>query len=99
MLPLITVWRIPLQVSDKMLAQLHVQLSDEESCKAAKFKSDIHRRHYIVRHAAMRRILSQEMECTPNELGFIVASFGKPSLQNPYEGVRFNLTHSADMAL
>lgn len=97
--PLITVWRIPLNVCDKVFAQLQLLLSDEESCTAAQFKSDIHRRRYIVRHGAMRRILSLETECAPNELRFLAASFGKPLLENPFGRVQFNLSHSADIAL
>ncbi|MES1192112.1 MAG: 4'-phosphopantetheinyl transferase superfamily protein [Steroidobacter sp.] len=97
--PLITVWRIPLTASDKMLAALQMQLSDEESCKAAQFKSDTHRRRYVVRHAAMRQILARETECAPDKLRFLQTSFGKPVLEHPFDNVQFNLSHSADMAL
>jgi len=96
---LITVWRIPLQASDRMLAQLQSLLSDEERRKVSQFKSDIHRRRYIIRHAAMRRILSTEAQCAPEELSFTQARFGKPLLQDPFEGMQFSLSHSADMAL
>jgi 4'-phosphopantetheinyl transferase len=97
--PLITIWRIPLEASDKLLAESHTLLSAEESHKAAQFKSDIHRRRYTVRHAAMRQILSREVKCKPDELHFVQGPFGKPSLQYPFGQVQFNLSHSADMAL
>jgi len=96
---LITVWRIPLNASNDVLAQLQLLLSDEERYKAGKFKHDVHRRRYLVRHAAMRQILARETQCAPNELRFATATLGKPSLANPFESVQFNLTHSADMAL
>jgi len=97
--PLVTVWRISLNTSDEVLAPLQALLSNEERSKAARFKSEIHRRHYIMAHGAMRRILSRETECVPDRLDFIQTRFGKPALEYPFDSVQFNLSHSADMAL
>jgi 4'-phosphopantetheinyl transferase len=76
-------------------------LSQDERERAARFKFDGHRRLYVAAHAAVRRILSRYLKVRPEELRFVNGSSGKPSLTGKFaaSGLRFNLSHSHEMAL
>ena len=55
------------------------------------------RREYLVAHTLMRRALSSVTSIAPNELRFRSNAYGKPEIE-PERGVRFNLSHSRELA-
>lgn len=67
----------------------------EEAERAARFATPVLRRRYLRAHAALRVILAQY---TAAPLVFAVRENGKPYLASSPE-VRFNLSHSREMAL
>jgi 4'-phosphopantetheinyl transferase len=78
-------------------------LSPEESERAHNFHFDHHRERYIVAHLATRLILGRYLGRSPERLRFHSNAYGKPALLmeegDGGEPLRFNLSHSADLAL
>lgn len=48
---------------------------------------------------AMRHILARYLDCAADSLGIATTAAGKPYLQDPHPGLRFNLSHTRGMAL
>ena len=67
----------------------------EEAERAARFVTPALRRRYLCAHAALRAILAS---VTSAPLDFALHEKGKPYLVSA-PGIRFNLTHSREMAL
>lgn len=93
------VWLVPLDTPD-FLSLARPLLSPEEQDRASRFAREDLRRRFILSHAALRCILSLASHGEPAQLRFDSTSKGKPFLvsSNPAE-VRFNLSHSGDLAL
>jgi 4'-phosphopantetheinyl transferase len=97
----IHVWLISLAQPGHVYKSLAGLLSSSEQERAARFKFDQHRQRFVVAHAALRSILSQYLETTPVNLQFVNGPNGKPKLAEEFSrsDVRFNLSHSFDLAL
>jgi 4'-phosphopantetheinyl transferase len=95
------VWRAPLDVAPSRLPGLQGALSDDERQRAARFLLQRHRDRFIVARAALRDVLARYLGVRPEELAFRYARHGKPSLETEAGShwLRFNLTHSHDLAL
>lgn len=61
------------------------------------FESD--QRRFINAHALLRAILGRCLDRPPNSLRFTADDRGKPRLHDPPVDLRFNLSHSGDLAL
>lgn len=95
------VWHVRTEQPERDLPGMHDLLAAAERERVARFKFPEHRRRYIVAHAALRQILSEYLECAPQELTFREGAQGKPALilsadQRP---LQFNLSHSHEAAL
>ncbi|MBI4538722.1 MAG: 4'-phosphopantetheinyl transferase superfamily protein [Gemmatimonadetes bacterium] len=77
------------------------RLSAEELRRAGTFHFERHRRRFIVRHMALRAILSAYLRVDPAKLRFTTGERGKPELdpRAREEPLHFNLSHSHEMAL
>ncbi len=95
------VWRIGLERPSASVRQLRSELSADEEERAQRFHFDRDRVRFIVSHAALRRILGAYVDRPPGELRFCCGSKDKPDLLDDCRGweVRFNLSHSGDVAL
>ncbi|MDF1758862.1 MAG: 4'-phosphopantetheinyl transferase superfamily protein [Legionellaceae bacterium] len=92
----IDIWQYPLT---KMLANADDILSESERDRASKFYFERHRRRFKIAHAILRLILSRYLQNkNPNQLEFTENKYGKPELVNNVS-LRFNLSHSGDLAL
>ena len=89
----IHVWRARL-VPDAESWQL---LSDDERARADIFRSSHDRRRFVAARSSLRRILGLYADLPPERLRFEYGPNGKPSLLG--SGLRFNLSHTADLAL
>lgn len=87
------VWRI--RLSSGKTEELWPLLSADERKRAERFHFAEHRNAFVVAHAMLRRILGSYVD---GELHFVTAQYGKPALRD-HEDVRFNLSHSGDLAL
>lgn len=98
---IVHVWLAPLVQEPLAIGRHHAALSADEQVQAAKFYFDRDRNRYIVAHGILHILLGQYLACDPRVLRFRVNPYGKPSLDlSPAEHtLRFNLSHSHEMAL
>jgi 4'-phosphopantetheinyl transferase len=73
-------------------------LSAAERERAAGFLREEDRRRWSAAHGALRTLLAAYAGADPRELRFAEGPHGKPALAGG-DGLRFNLSHSADTAL
>ena len=93
----LALWLLP--VSDSGLAGLDFRhLSDREQERCARISRPEERQRYQVAHAALRRILSAYLGCSPRDLVFSANQYGKPYLSYPLDPgagqLHFSLSHS-----
>ncbi len=69
------------------------QLSHEEM--AGRFRSPLHRRRFLARRSALRRILGMVLGCAPGSLVMARDENGRPCVS----GCNFNLSHCGDLAV
>lgn len=96
------VWRAALEVEATIVSRMHELLSADERARAERFHFTIDRRHFIVARAQLRMILSRYINIAPAEVRFVYSEHGKPMLasgNNQSGKIKFNLTHSAGVAL
>lgn len=95
------VWRASLEAPLSTVYGLQSILSEEEVRRAMQFRFEKDRRHWIVAHGILRRLLGQYLYIDPHEVRFMTNAYGKPFTVYPPHGSRlqFNLSHSADLAL
>lgn len=94
------VWRVPLRRDDATRERLAHTLSPEEQARAARFRFDRHRERFLVAHGVLRTVLSGYVGSSPEELRFDAEPDGKPFLATRTDDdLRFNLSHSAGLAL
>ena len=76
-------------------------LSEEETARARRFVFPRDMDRYARAHAGMRRILGKHAGIDPAEIAYSNSRYGKPRIENERvpEGLQFNLSHSAGMAL
>jgi 4'-phosphopantetheinyl transferase len=83
--------------------QQDAPLSLEERERAARFVRDEDRRRWTAARSALRALLAAYVDADPRELRFAEGPHGKPALAASEDGraseLRFNLSHSGDLAL
>lgn len=94
-------WSIDLPTYFASLASFRRILSPQEQSRAERFHSSSHRSRFIVAHGALRMILADYAHTDPMRLSFVAGRHGKPALdhESNARGIRFNLSHSGDMAV
>ncbi|MBI1398029.1 MAG: 4'-phosphopantetheinyl transferase superfamily protein [Betaproteobacteria bacterium] len=95
-LPL-TLWVIDLNVDPARLASFERDLDDDERHRAARFAFERHRRRFIVRRSARRRILAALTGASPRDVACLEGPTGKPRLAGGGPG--FSCSHSGDVAV
>jgi 4'-phosphopantetheinyl transferase len=97
------VWRASLDQPATYVRQLAQILCPDERERAGRFYYDRHRRRFIVRRGLLRMILGRYLGLKPGQLRFRHGPGGKPALLPPPdeggEALRFNLSHSQELAL
>jgi 4'-phosphopantetheinyl transferase len=95
------VWQASLDPAASCVEHLQRTLSADELHRAARFHFPRDRRRFIVARGILRDILSRYLGVPPSELGFRYSAYGKPALADmaDEERLRFNLSHSHEMAL
>lgn len=95
------VWRADLNLPAWQVRQLEQILSSDEKARAKRFHFEKHRRRFIVCRGFLRTILSRYSGIEPSEVEFSYGPYGKPELafNNSTRVLRFNLSHSSEMAL
>jgi 4'-phosphopantetheinyl transferase len=76
----IQIWRVPLSQPQNVVCRLEGILSPGERERAARFHFDRDRRRYTISQGALRTILSDYLQQSPDQLCFQRGRFGKPYL-------------------
>lgn len=97
---LIDLWLVPL---DRGAAQVRAGLdvlSLAERQRAESFRFDVHRRRFIVRRAAYRRIAGRYCNVAPEALRLVEDELGKPHfLEMDEQGITSSASHAAEVAV
>ncbi len=93
-------WRASLDLSAAASEELAETLSPDERERAARFRVPRVRARFTAARGILRDILGRYLECPPSALLFGYRRHGKPYLLGGHEeDIRFNLSHSHDLAL
>jgi 4'-phosphopantetheinyl transferase len=97
----IHVWRANLAPENADYLRLAALLSEDEQQRAARFRFDKDRWHFVAARGILRSLLAQYLHQAPEQLIFTYGDRGKPALQlaDAAPPLHFNLTHSGGLAL
>ena len=93
------IWCVSLDVPPETLARLDATLSLEERDRGARLRFTGDRQQFTVAHGALRDLLGRYLRIPPRRVGYASNPFGKPALDPRCGRLRFNLSHSAGLAL
>ncbi|PPS45742.1 4'-phosphopantetheinyl transferase superfamily protein [Chroococcidiopsis sp. TS-821] len=94
------VWRVALDVDATIVHHLFSTLCATEQQRAERFYLQLHRDRFIVGRGVLRQILANYLQIHPSEINFSYNAYGKPSVVvADAEPLRFNLSHSQELAL
>ena len=93
------VWRAALDRDDSEVERLWAALTPDERERAQRFHFDRDRRRFVVARGVLREILGHSLALAPALIRFAYNEYGKPSLREDADGLRFNASHSAGAAL
>jgi 4'-phosphopantetheinyl transferase len=93
------VWRVPLAQPAGPLAQLARTLSEEEHARASRFYFERDRTAFHAARGVLRALLGRYLDHPAEQLVFGYRDRGKPYLVTPPGDLRFNLSHSGQLAL
>src|ERR1700681_4613781 len=92
-------WLAWLDVQPLERTRLCSYLSKDEVSRAARFVFPRDRDDFIVARGRLRELLGKYLRCSPNAVHFKTGRYGKPSLLDDRDPLRFNLSHSHGLAL
>jgi 4'-phosphopantetheinyl transferase len=93
----IHLWQASLAIAAEQAQQFAALLSADELKRAARLIAAEHQQRFIVARGILRTLLGRYLVCDPRELQFLYTEQGKPFLADT--DLRFNISHSADMAV
>ncbi|HEV8380506.1 MAG TPA: 4'-phosphopantetheinyl transferase superfamily protein [Gemmatimonadales bacterium] len=96
-------WSVRLDVPPQTSIRLAATLTADERSRSERLRFERDRRRFVVAHGVLRDVLGRYLGTDPGRIRFVYNRFGKPEL-HPEFGARggrlkFNLAHSADLAL
>jgi 4'-phosphopantetheinyl transferase len=92
-------WLAWLDVDAQERTRLNSYLSADEVSRAARFVFPRDRDHFIVARGRLRELLGKYLHCSPDAVQLKTGRYGKPSLLDDRDPLRFNLSHSHGLAL
>ncbi len=93
-------WCVALDVPPETSARLDATLSHDERNRSARLRFARDRRRFVAARGVLRDLLARYLGARPGQIRFAYNAFGKPELSPEFGGrLRFNLSHSADLAL
>ena len=93
------VWCAPLDPPAGAVRGYAALLAPDERARAERFRFEQHRRQYTVARGVLRSLLGRYLGADPRALAFRYASHGKPELDGGGGALRFNVSHSGELAL
>jgi 4'-phosphopantetheinyl transferase len=94
----VQVWLVRDEPEDDV-ADLLAVLDAEERGRAAAYRSADDRRRYVLAHGALRHVVGAALGVPPGEVRWTRGPHGKPEVAGPGCGLRFNLSHSGEVAM
>ena len=94
----VDVWRIALDQADEKSQNFRRTLEAHERERAGRFHFEKHQRHFVVARGFLRSVIARYLGTQPESLRFVYGAYGKPALEGE-QALRFNLSHSNDVAL
>lgn len=91
-------WRVELDAGADAEVRLRRELSPGEAARAEGFASAQARRRFVVARGTLREVLGELLGERPRSIAIEAGPSGKPRLSDS-DRLRFNLTHSGDLAL
>ena len=92
----VDVWTVELDPSAEAGSE---GLSGAERERAARLKAPAVRARWVAARLGLRRVLAHYVEAGPAGIELRLGSHGKPALADPGAALRFNLSHSGNLAL
>ncbi len=93
-------WCARLDVPPETSAGLYATLTGDERNRSARLRFERDRRRFIVAHGVLHELLGRYLGTHPGQIRFVSNAFGKPALSHEFGSrLKFNLSHSADLAL
>jgi 4'-phosphopantetheinyl transferase len=89
------IWRCRFDEAARDEHKLINMLSSDERARAARFRTELSRREFVLARGVLRDVLRRYTGSCANDLHFAYTAFGKPCLS----GLEFNLTHSQNICL
>jgi 4'-phosphopantetheinyl transferase len=93
------IWRAWLDVEPQERARLCSYLGKDEVSRAQRFVFPRDRDHFVVARGRLRELLGKYQHRPPNAVQFKTGRYGKLSLVDDGDPLRFNLSHSHGLAL
>lgn len=97
------VWRARLDEPAELTAALQEDflrlLDEDERMRASRFHFEKHRRRFVLARGFLRVLLARYLETKPEEVSFSYGPYGKPALGGTPARLRFNASHSHELAL
>lgn len=95
----IDIWRIDLDGDRSIVSKSYRILSADEKQKADRFRFTKDRDRYVIARGNLRRILGGYLDLEPDQIRFYYNEYGKPFVADTNSLIRFNVSHSRDIAL
>ena len=97
----IHIWRGCLDIDRNTLGRLESTLATDELTRASRFVFSRDRDRFVAGRGILRDILGRYLDCPSSTVGFTYEHAGKPvlALCHSPSPVRFNLSHSQDVAV
>src|SRR5882757_6662395 len=93
-------WSVRLDAPPETFPALAATLSADERERSERLHVERVRRRFVVAYGVLRRLLGRSLDIDPGQVRFVRNALGKPELHPDFGGsVRFNLSHSGDLAL
>ncbi|KPJ67459.1 MAG: hypothetical protein AMJ43_04175 [Coxiella sp. DG_40] len=89
------IWLIAIKDFILRLDEFQSILSANERKQAQRFLFIQHQERFIVVHGILRQLLANYLSTASKKINFIYDNYGKPKVEN----IRFNISHSQDLAL
>src|SRR3984957_13806585 len=93
------IWLAGLDVDPQERTRGRSYLNEEEVSRAERFVFPRDRDHFIVARGRLRELLGKYLNCPPSTVEFKVGRYGKLSLLDERNPLRFNVSHSHGIAL
>lgn len=96
---IVRVWQVRLDAASLSPRGMEQLLSSDEKERARRYVFERDRRRFTAARGSLRQILSRYLDQDPEAITFAYGSEGKPRLADDASDLRFNVSHSGEIAL